>query len=54
MDSFMLRCTTSLDHFACLTDTELIKIVSGINKTTFLQDYKCLMYFRSYLLFNKL
>ena len=34
----MPRCTTSLDHFDCVTDTELLKIISGMNKATWSSD----------------
>ena len=31
-------CTTSLDHFECVTDTKLIKMNSGMNKTSCSSD----------------
>ena len=34
MDSIMPMCTTCLDHFDRNTDTELLKIIFGMNKTT--------------------
>ena len=38
MDSIMAMYTTSLDHFDLVTDTELLTIISGINKTTCSSD----------------
>ena len=35
----MPRCTASLDHVDRVTDTKLIKIISGINKTTCSSDH---------------
>ena len=34
MDSIMPKCTVSFDHFHRVTDTELIELISGTNKTT--------------------
>ena len=34
MDYIMSICTTTLYHFDRVTDPELIKIISGMNKTT--------------------
>ena len=34
MDSIMPKCTTSLDHFDRVTDTETLKIIYSLNKTT--------------------
>ena len=38
MDSIMLICTTTLYHFDRVTDPELLKIISGMNKTTCSSD----------------
>ena len=38
MDSIMPMCTTSLYNFDRVTDTELYKIISGMNKTTCSSD----------------
>ena len=34
----MPKCTTNLDHFDRGTDTELLNIISGMNKTTCSSD----------------
>ena len=52
LDFIIPRCTASLDNFDCVTDTKLIKIISGMNKTTLVSqiplplDYLCLIYLR--------
>ena len=38
IDYIIPRCTTSLYHYDRVTDTELVKIISGMNKTTFSSD----------------
>ena len=38
MDSIMPICTTTLYHFDRVTDPELLKIISGMNKTTCSSD----------------
>ena len=38
MDSIMPMCTTSLYHFDRVTDTEISKPISGMNKTTCISD----------------
>ena len=38
MDYIMPRCNISLDHFDGVTDTELIKMISGMKKTTCSSD----------------
>ena len=38
VDFIMPNCTTSLDHFYRVTDTELLKINSSMNKTTCRSD----------------
>ena len=35
----MPRCTTSLDNFDRVIDTELLKFISGMNKTTCSSDH---------------
>ena len=43
----MQKCTDSLDHFDYVTGTELIKIISGKNKTIFSSDpvpTRCIIY----------
>ena len=34
MNSIMPKCNTSLDDFDHVTDTKLLNIISGMNKTT--------------------
>ena len=34
----MPRCVHSIDHFNCVTDTELLTIISGMKKTTCSSD----------------
>ena len=38
MDSIMPICTTTLYHFDRVTDPELVKIISGMNNTTYSSD----------------
>ena len=38
MDSIMPMCTTTLNHFDSVTDSELLKIISGMNNTTCSSD----------------
>ena len=34
MDSIMPKCTTAVDHFDVITKPELVKVISGMHKTT--------------------
>ena len=38
MDSIMPTCTTTLYHFDSVTDSELLKSISGMNKTACSSD----------------